>query len=75
MCWHLINAQREIKSRDAPERQRAAMHLINAVIATRMLIKTNNMVVLHPRRDLLLPFPLCWSVFFILFLGLGFRSD
>ena len=55
------------------KRDRAAMHLINAVIAAQMLIRTNGVVV-HPRRDFLLPCPLCWSVF-IWFLGLGFRSD
>ena len=49
------------------------MHLIEAMIAAQMLIGTNNVVV-HLRRDLLLPCPLCQSVFFGL-LGLGFQFD
>ena len=49
------------------------MHLIEAMIAAQMLIGTNNMVV-HLHWDLLLPCPLCQSVFFG-FLGLGFRFN
>ena len=46
------------------------MHLIEAMIAARMLIETNSVVV-HVRRDLLLPCPLCQSRFFFIF-GFGF---
>ena len=42
------------------------MHLIEAMIAARMLIETNSVVV-HVRRDLLLPCPLCQSRFFFYF--------
>ena len=47
------------------------MHLINLVIVTQMLIRTNSMVV-HLRRDFLLPFPLHGRVFFFFFLRGGF---
>ena len=49
------------------------MHLIEAMIAAQILIGTNNVVV-HLRQDLLLPCPLCQSVFFGI-LGLGFQFD
>ena len=45
------------------------MHLINVVIVTQMLIRTNGMVV-HIRRNFFLPFPLRGGFFF--FFGFGF---
>ena len=45
------------------------MHLINVVIVTQMLIRTNGMVV-HIRQNFFLPFPLRGGFFF--FFGFGF---